>query len=583
MRIIYSFVLLFINVFILINVLSAQNNVGISTTGVPPNASAMLDISSSNSGLLIPRIALISVNDAITITTPAHSLLVYNLGTGGLSPAGFYYNSGTSVAPVWTNISGSAGGTDDDWLPLGAANTSLIYHDGEVNTKELNSVVVVGTNAYTDIQTAVNALPATGGKVLITEGTWAVTNDIIFPYDNITIEGVGKSSIINCTATNDEIFYISGRNNIEIKNMTIQYSSFTGTTNTSRKAISLYRSTNCVVTNCQILNSYYAVFLEGTSTQYTEHNNIHNNSIDNCCYGVSTGAGIGSTVYYYVRKNHVHHNIIQNLLKYGICFAGNSPSNYVTHNELRNIEWVSGICFYYSDSCEVSNNRLITVGTSIAQGTAISFLGCSSSIITDNYISGVIGTLSNSSGIRVIEQSGVICYNTIITGNQIHLAATNTGIRLTSPVNAVISNNVIYNTNGTSTYAYPAIMVTGNNTAGMEPRNVIIANNIIYGSTTATSSGEQYSGILCTGSLTTTSTIDGPQQCNVSNNIVYGYRIGLTVSDGANNVIQGNIAYSNTEGVFFDDNSSSVIMGNNANGTGLDVTGSTGEIFHNIP
>jgi hypothetical protein len=33
-------------------------NVGINSTGATPAASAMLDISSSNSGLLIPRVAL---------------------------------------------------------------------------------------------------------------------------------------------------------------------------------------------------------------------------------------------------------------------------------------------------------------------------------------------------------------------------------------------------------------------------------------------------------------------------------------------------------------------------------------------
>lgn len=76
-------------------------NVGINATGATPNASAMLDIDASNKGLLIQRVALTDVSDATTIATPATSLLVYNLGTGGLSPAGYYYNSGTTGSPVW--------------------------------------------------------------------------------------------------------------------------------------------------------------------------------------------------------------------------------------------------------------------------------------------------------------------------------------------------------------------------------------------------------------------------------------------------------------------------------------------------
>ena len=49
--------------------------VGIGTTS--PNASSILDISSTNSGLLIPRVALTGTNDITTIVYPAISLLVY--------------------------------------------------------------------------------------------------------------------------------------------------------------------------------------------------------------------------------------------------------------------------------------------------------------------------------------------------------------------------------------------------------------------------------------------------------------------------------------------------------------------------
>src|ERR1700746_3430741 len=84
-----------------------SQNVGINNTGALPNVSALLDVDAApgnNKGLLIPRIALTSSTDATTIVTPANSLLVYNNGTGGLSPAGYYYNSGTPVLPVWVQL-----------------------------------------------------------------------------------------------------------------------------------------------------------------------------------------------------------------------------------------------------------------------------------------------------------------------------------------------------------------------------------------------------------------------------------------------------------------------------------------------
>ena len=76
------------------DILNAQN-VGIGSTVFTPDPSAGLEIKFTNKGLLIPRVALTSATDQTTIPSPANSLLVYNLGTGGLSPAGYYYWDGS--------------------------------------------------------------------------------------------------------------------------------------------------------------------------------------------------------------------------------------------------------------------------------------------------------------------------------------------------------------------------------------------------------------------------------------------------------------------------------------------------------
>jgi hypothetical protein len=62
--------------------LRAQN-VGVNATGATPDASAMLDISSTTSGVLIPRVALTATNTTGPVTSPAVSLLVYNTATAG--------------------------------------------------------------------------------------------------------------------------------------------------------------------------------------------------------------------------------------------------------------------------------------------------------------------------------------------------------------------------------------------------------------------------------------------------------------------------------------------------------------------
>ncbi|MBD3583380.1 hypothetical protein [Flavobacterium selenitireducens] len=89
--------------------------------GGAPNASAKLDISATNRGLLIPRVALTAKNVAGPITGPATSLLVYNTTAAGTFPQnvvpGFYYWTGAA----WNEI-GNVSTTQ--WALLGNSGTT---------------------------------------------------------------------------------------------------------------------------------------------------------------------------------------------------------------------------------------------------------------------------------------------------------------------------------------------------------------------------------------------------------------------------------------------------------------------------
>jgi hypothetical protein len=71
--------------------------VGIGTTS--PNLSSSLDVSSLNTGVLIPRVSLTATTVAAPVTTPATSLLVYNINTAGDVTPGYYYWNG-----VWVRL-----------------------------------------------------------------------------------------------------------------------------------------------------------------------------------------------------------------------------------------------------------------------------------------------------------------------------------------------------------------------------------------------------------------------------------------------------------------------------------------------
>lgn len=115
---------------------SIAQNVAINTTGNNPDVSAMLDVVSSDKGLLIPRISLTSVTDNSTIASPATSLLVYNTNeslTGtNADGAGYYYNAGTPASPVWTKLSPLGLRWDDLRITLdkGSNAASLDYISG---------------------------------------------------------------------------------------------------------------------------------------------------------------------------------------------------------------------------------------------------------------------------------------------------------------------------------------------------------------------------------------------------------------------------------------------------------------------
>lgn len=89
-----------------------SQNVGINSTGAAPNSSAMLDIASTSSGLLVPRM---TAAQKTAIATPATGLLIYqtDAGTQGI---GFYFYNGAAWVPFSTNNGG--------WGLLGNAGTA---------------------------------------------------------------------------------------------------------------------------------------------------------------------------------------------------------------------------------------------------------------------------------------------------------------------------------------------------------------------------------------------------------------------------------------------------------------------------
>ena len=136
-------------------ILNTQNsfaqNLGVNSTGATPNASSIIDLNTGNTftspngkGLLPPNVALTSITDAVTVTSPASSLLVYNTNasmTGGA--VGYYYWNGAK----WVVLGGTPQGGIIMWsgllsnIPAGWA-----LCDGTLGTPNLLDRFILSVN-----------------------------------------------------------------------------------------------------------------------------------------------------------------------------------------------------------------------------------------------------------------------------------------------------------------------------------------------------------------------------------------------------------------------------------------------------
>lgn len=124
---------------LLFNVLIGANNVVLSQVGIGnTNPKAALDVTSTNDGLLIPRVALTATNIA-TINTPTISEIIYNTATSVTGPnqvtPGFYYWDGV----LWLKVVTGSGApvTSNNWTTTGNSGTTSINFIGTTDVQPL--------------------------------------------------------------------------------------------------------------------------------------------------------------------------------------------------------------------------------------------------------------------------------------------------------------------------------------------------------------------------------------------------------------------------------------------------------------
>jgi len=220
------------------------------------------------------------------------------------------------------------------------------------NSKDTSNADYVcdGTDDDVEIQAAIDSLPASGGRVLLLEGTYVLGSSLNILKSNVSLEGQGNGTVIKGAISNSYIIVGDGSTtlyNIKISNLRID-----GTDQTSGHGIyfrggSANKITNSVVYNCLIENCVsYGIYL------YYSDNNIVTN---NYCYSQNTGIRLD-----YSTNNIINGNNFKNNSVDGIGIYNNSNNNTIIGNYCEN-----RIRLYYSDNNVISNNIIDSAGTGI--------------------------------------------------------------------------------------------------------------------------------------------------------------------------------------------------------------------------
>jgi hypothetical protein len=152
-----------------INVFS-QSGVAINSTGTDPDATAGLDVSYPDKGVLIPRVALTQTTSNAPIGAGiVTSLMVYNTATVNDVNPGYYYWDGGKWVQLLTSSQGCTSCTTAGWTLVGALNSTVAGTGGWIGG---NYTYTAGKEVVaTIIRSASDVTASTADAVAILEYT----------------------------------------------------------------------------------------------------------------------------------------------------------------------------------------------------------------------------------------------------------------------------------------------------------------------------------------------------------------------------------------------------------------------------
>jgi hypothetical protein len=322
--------------------LNAQ--VGIGTT----NPSGALDITSTNNGLLIPRVALTNTTTVLPVLTGTTSELVYNTATINDVTPGFYYLS-TNTGP---------------WIRLGTATTNAWLITG--NTGIVDGTNYIGTAASTNVDVAFRRNNVAAGKI----GTSNTSFGLQAASNNASTNNtaIGVNALLNSTNA-------ASSNNVAIGNNAMDN---LGANNTAQSVAVGVNAFGSATTNSNSVAVGYNA-AQGTTT-----------GIDNTAIGAfalnNNSVGMQSTA---VGRNALYGST--GSFNIGIGYAAGTSIAAGTNNTC--VGYQSDVSSGLTNSTAIGNGAVCTVSNTMKFGN---------SSVTNNYFSNTVNavTFTASSDLR---------------------------------------------------------------------------------------------------------------------------------------------------------------------------------------
>lgn len=311
-----------------------------------------------------------------------------------------------------------------------------------------------GTNDHVQIQTAIDALPATGGEVLLLDGTYNV--EVALVLDSYqTLAGCGRNTLLTTSIADLHIITATGGSGTEkvgvvVRDLFVDGDSLTGDYGIIFRYVDYSQILNCWGTGFDL----EAIFIDTSDNNVISGNITWGNNgglyIEESTYNTLTAnvvqgnSGTGLEVYTSSHYNTVVGNTCSGNTENGIEVQGSCYHNSITGNNCCGNGW-NGIRLYDGYGNLVSGNQC-------SENTldGISVEADPATVITGN------ASLYNlQHGIYVASAWNITVSGNAVSANQNH------GIYLDTVTNSVVSGNMTDHNSQETTNTWDNIFLAG--------------------------------------------------------------------------------------------------------------------------